>query len=115
MLERDGVTVVGTARTGDEALPSAQATRPDVILIDVRLGNENGFDVARGLDDHVTMAEDWKPVIILISSYSEEELAGSIAANPTFTFLEKTALSGDRIKELATSRHDDDVTQCDRH
>jgi chemotaxis response regulator CheB len=41
MLERDGATVVGTATNGDDALMRMGTCRPDVVLVDVRLGQEN--------------------------------------------------------------------------
>src|ERR1700733_11574934 len=47
LLEREGVTVVGVASSIAEALRAARALRPDVILVDIRLGEESGFDLAR--------------------------------------------------------------------
>jgi DNA-binding NarL/FixJ family response regulator len=37
-LERDGLTVSGLARNGAEAVQQADASRPDVILVDITLG-----------------------------------------------------------------------------
>ena len=47
LLEREGVIVVGVASTIAEALRQARALRPDVILVDIGLGTESGFDLAR--------------------------------------------------------------------
>ena len=49
LLERQGIEVVAVAASGDEGLRRARALRPDLILLDVELGAENGFDVARDL------------------------------------------------------------------
>ena len=38
LLEREGISVVGVASTGDQALAYAGALRPDVVLVDVDLG-----------------------------------------------------------------------------
>jgi DNA-binding NarL/FixJ family response regulator len=48
-LERQGVTVAGVASTAAEALRQARALRPDVVLIDIALGDESGFDLAQDL------------------------------------------------------------------
>ena len=98
MLERDGARVLGMASTGSEALEYAVRLRPDIVLMDVRLGDESGFDIADRLEEHFT--DDWRPAIILVSSHAEDELAGRVEASPSLLFLEKTALSVDRITDL---------------
>jgi CheY-like chemotaxis protein len=47
LLEREGVTVVGVASSIAEALRQARALLPDVSLVDIGLGEESGFDLAR--------------------------------------------------------------------
>ena len=47
LLEREGLTVVGMASSIAEALRQARALRPDLILVDIGLGDESGFDLAR--------------------------------------------------------------------
>jgi DNA-binding NarL/FixJ family response regulator len=41
----DGVRVVGQASSGEEALAAVRAHRPDVVLLDVRMGAMSGLDV----------------------------------------------------------------------
>ena len=41
------MTVVGVASSIAEALRQARALRPDVILVDIGLGDESGFDLAQ--------------------------------------------------------------------
>ena len=43
LLEREGMTVAGVASNSAEALQQARALRPDVILVDVGLGEESGL------------------------------------------------------------------------
>jgi CheY-like chemotaxis protein len=103
LLESQGMVVVGVASTGDEAAQRAEELRPDVTLVDIDLGDENGFDVvqrlvaARGLEhSHV----------VLISTYAENDFADLIAASPAVGFLTKTELSRTAISELLASARD---------
>ena len=97
LLEQEGVAVVGTASTGEEALRQADALRPDVALVDVYLGDESGFDVARRL---VAAADGAGRRVILISTYPESEFADLVADSPALGFLSKSALSARAIGEL---------------
>jgi len=104
LLEREGLTVSGVATTSAEALRHAARVRPDVVLIDVALGDESGFELARRLvSDHAHAG------VILISTRSEEELADAIALSPAAGFLAKSDLSAEAIRGLvaeATARRD---------
>jgi DNA-binding NarL/FixJ family response regulator len=97
MLEREGVTVVGTSSSSADAVRSVDALRPDVVLVDVSLGEENGFDLAQTLDDahHAGGAG-----IVLISTRSRNELAELIDRSPARGFIAKADLSGDAIRTL---------------
>jgi len=97
MLEREGVTVVATSSTRADAMRSVDELRPDVVLVDVSLGEENGFDLARVLDDdHHAGGAD----IVLISTRSGTELAELIERSPARGFIAKADLSGDAIRSL---------------
>jgi CheY-like chemotaxis protein len=49
LLEQQGVAVVGVATTSAEALKRVEELRPEVILVDVNLGAESGFELAEQL------------------------------------------------------------------
>jgi DNA-binding NarL/FixJ family response regulator len=56
LLEQEGVTVLGTPSNTDEALWQARALCSDVVLVDIALGAENGFDLVRHLAETVPAA-----------------------------------------------------------
>ncbi|MCW3037593.1 MAG: putative transcriptional regulator [Actinobacteria bacterium] len=97
LLERQGMTVVGVASTTLDALRRAEELRPDVTLVDIELGHESGFDLARRLAEGT---EAHRPPVILISAYPEQDLADLIDASPAVGFLAKSGLSGGAIFEL---------------
>jgi CheY-like chemotaxis protein len=96
LLAEDGVKVVGFAATSDEAVEEALALRPDVALVDIDLGAERGFDVARRLAG----LPGGGPPIVLISAESGSELAELVDASGALGFVSKTDLSGDAIRTL---------------
>lgn len=49
LLESDGLTVVGEATDGREALARTRELRPDVVVLDVLLPDVDGFTVAAEL------------------------------------------------------------------
>jgi DNA-binding NarL/FixJ family response regulator len=94
-LDRDGFDVVGTARTGAQAMRLAEDLRPHVVLVDIGLGNESGFDLAREL---VGVHGDGR--VLLISTHAEEDFTDLIEASPAIGFLSKSELSADAIQAL---------------
>jgi len=97
LLEGQGVTVVGCATSSAEALRSVQELRPEVALVDIDLGPESGFDLARRLADDV---DGSGPRVILISTHDEREFVKLIESSPAVGFLAKTELSAERIYRL---------------
>jgi two-component system nitrate/nitrite response regulator NarL len=49
ILERAGMTVVGTAERGDEAVSTARTSQPDVVLVDIGLPDQSGLVVGSRL------------------------------------------------------------------
>ena len=103
LLEREGVTVVGVASTIAEALRQARALQPDVILVDIGLGNESGFDLARLLAGDGQGSQGAHGVgadVILISTGAETDYAELIAESPAAGFLAKSELSARGISRI---------------
>lgn len=101
LLEREGLSVAGVAATSAEAISQAEELRPDVILLDISLGEESGFDLARQLVEN-GLGDD--AVVILISTHAEEDLADMIAASPAAGFLPKAELSASAVRRIVESQ-----------
>ena len=95
LLSAQGLDVVGRASSGAEAVRLVQTLEPDVALVDVQLGDEDGLELTRRL---TADARDTR--IILISTHSENELTELIVDSPAVGFLPKAALSANAIAEL---------------
>jgi two-component system nitrate/nitrite response regulator NarL len=94
LLERQGMAIVGVATTGAEAVRLVDELRPDVVLVDIRLGQENGFEVSRRV----------RGAVILISTDTQSEWAAEIAASPAVGFIHKPQLSASSIRSLLGNR-----------
>jgi DNA-binding NarL/FixJ family response regulator len=97
LLEREGVTVVGMASSTAEALRQASALCPDVVLVDIALGDENGFDLVRRLAHRGSCGQI---TVIMISTRSEADYAELITESPAAGFLPKAELSAAAIRRI---------------
>src|SRR5580692_414682 len=95
LLEREGLTVVGVASNIAEALQQHRALRPDLILVDIGLGSESGFTLARLL-----ASDDLGADVILISTGAEADYVELIAESPAVGFVPKSELSAQKISQL---------------
>ncbi|HVN61347.1 MAG TPA: response regulator transcription factor [Gaiellaceae bacterium] len=101
LLEQEGLDVVGIAATTEEALQLAEELRPDLLLVDIMLGTESGFELTRRLVERDSGEE---AAVILISTHSESDFADLIAESPALGFLPKSELSVDAIHRILEGR-----------
>jgi len=101
LLEREGLRVVGVAATSAEALQRAEELRPQVILVDIMLGGESGFDLARRL---ARQSPGGGPTVILISTHAGADFADLIAQSPAAGFVPKPELSAEAIRRIVDGR-----------
>jgi DNA-binding NarL/FixJ family response regulator len=103
LLERQGIQVAGVASNIAGALRQARALRPDVILVDIGLGEESGFELARLLAVDGQGGQRGQRVradVILISAQAETDYTDLIAECPAAGFLHKPELSAQRISQI---------------
>jgi DNA-binding response OmpR family regulator len=89
-----------TAQDAAAALREAQAKRPDAALVDVRLPDRSGIDLARQL-----MALPWRPRVLLTSTDPDagrliESRSGAISV----PFIRKEDLADATLRELLIGR-----------
>lgn len=95
LLEGDGFDVIGEASDGQSGIEAARALSPDVVLLDIRLPDLTGFDVAESIASF-----EQPPIVVLTSSHDARDYKRRIAASPARGFVSKSDLSGVAIGAL---------------
>ena len=97
ILAGGDLDVVGEASNMADAVTRATELAPDVVLLDIDLGEESGFVVARELVDQ---AGADAPSIVLISAHPESDFEDLIADSPALGFVAKSELSTRAIVDV---------------
>jgi CheY-like chemotaxis protein len=101
LLERHGIAVVAVASTVADGLDRVRALQPDVTLVDIDLGGESGFELAR----RIAMATDLPSTnVILVSAQKAADLVDLVAVSPVLGFLSKSDLSAAAVRDLVADR-----------
>jgi DNA-binding NarL/FixJ family response regulator len=95
LLECDGWNVIGEAGDGTSGLSAARDLKPDVVLLDVRLPDIDGFAVAERLT-----AEGGGPAVIVTSSSDDPLYPDRARSTGAYGFVAKHDLSGDALQRL---------------
>jgi len=64
ILMADGIDVVAEAEDGPEAVDAVRRTRPDMVLLDIRMPNMDGLEAAR----HILAGDD-PPRVIMLTTF----------------------------------------------
>lgn len=89
--EANGFTVVGEAADGKSALQVVEARRPDVVLVDIRLPDINGIDLARRI-----LADHPETIVLILSAYDDQTYVRAALSIGVAGYLLKTA-PGDQL------------------
>ncbi len=68
-LEEAGMTVVGEASDGAEAVTVAERMLPDVVVMDMRMPNVDGIEATEQI-----AASDWAMPVVVLSAYDEPQM-----------------------------------------
>ncbi|WP_432839086.1 response regulator [Dactylosporangium sp. CA-092794] len=92
LLEAEGFEVAGEAATGRDAMAMVAAMRPDVVLLDIRLPDVDGFAVCRGI------RAAWPHIrVVLCSVHRITDYGSSYAGSGAHGFVVKDDFSARRI------------------
>lgn len=87
LLAREpGIEVVGEAASGREAIALAQATRPDVMLLDISLPGIDGIEVARILHRQLPEVK-----VIALSMHNEQRVVQEMLAAGAIGYVDKSS------------------------
>jgi DNA-binding NarL/FixJ family response regulator len=93
----EGLTVVGEAANGEEAVAVARAGRPDVVLMDVRMPVLDGIEATRRI---TSAPESWGVRVIILTTFDlDEYVFGALRAGAS-GFLLKDTLPADLITAI---------------
>ena len=95
LLEAGGITVVGSTASSAEAIDLVASLHPDVTLVDIDLGPENGLDLAERL--HQSGAPS---PVVLVSAYSADDFLESITSCGAAGFVAKSQLTASAIRDV---------------
>ncbi len=96
-LKAQGYEVVGKTDSGEEAVRIAEETKPDLVLMDIKLSDEmDGIDAARRIRDQLDTA------IVYLTGYSERsDLFDRAKATEPYAFVSKPISSLDLARTIA--------------
>src|SRR5262245_23415528 len=84
-LEADIIVVAEVAR-GDEIVPIALTTQPDVAIVDIELLDQNGLDVARMLQVHLPSCQ-----VVIVTTFAQSGYLHRAMTSGAVGFLLKEA------------------------
>ncbi len=90
LLTAQGMEVVGTAHDSATALELATSLAPDVAIVDIELGEEDGIELARQMPPATK--------VVLISARERDDVAEVIDTTDVAGFVPKRALSAAAIE-----------------
>jgi DNA-binding NarL/FixJ family response regulator len=94
LVEHRGYTVVGEAGCRESAVDAARRLAPDAVLLDVRLGDDNGFDVSATLSHGIPA-----PAVLLVSDCDYGH-AAAVRASGARGFVLKSDLVTTDLREF---------------
>ena len=95
LLEDDGFEIVGEAEDGCSAIDQLERLRPALVVLDVQLEREDGFDVAEALT-----ARPDPPVVVMVSTRAASTYTERLATTPARGFIAKADLSGEALAAM---------------
>jgi NarL family two-component system response regulator LiaR len=102
----DGITVVGEASNGEEAVEQVQALAPDVVLLDLSMPGMGGIEATR----QIRRLNEHTRVIVLTSYDDDDKLFQAIEAG-AISYLLKNISAGDLISAIQLAKRGETTLQ----
>jgi DNA-binding NarL/FixJ family response regulator len=94
MLERD-YQIVGTAQDGPTALQTIELRRPDLVVLDVSLGETNGMDLARQL-----RSRGYAGKIVFLTVHDDPDFVSAAFSAGGSGYVTKSQMAGDLMTAI---------------
>ncbi len=106
-LGRLGYAVAGQAATGGEALQMAGDLGPDLVIMDMVLGNGSGDGARDGIDAAARIGQTYDIPVVFLTAHSDDETLARAALTGPFGYLVKPPSDADlrTAVELALYKH----------
>lgn len=89
------IEVVGEAGDAQEALKQVQALKPDVVVLDIRLPDLNGIEVAARLKD-----TDCVSKIVALSAFSDKRFVTAMLRSGAAAYVTKSAAGTELVRAI---------------
>jgi two-component system response regulator DevR len=97
-----GVSVVGEAGSGREALIACARLDPDLVILDIRLPDQAGVDVCRQI------VERWPHIkVIMLTSYANDDLISQAVLAGAAGYVLKQVGNEELLRAIEAVRHDE--------
>jgi DNA-binding NarL/FixJ family response regulator len=90
----DGFDVVGEAESGEGGVDAARELHPDLVLMDVNLGDIDGTEATRRI-----LSELPRTVVFLVSTYEPAEYEPKAAECGAAAYIPKSSFGPDQLTE----------------
>jgi DNA-binding NarL/FixJ family response regulator len=100
------ITVVGEAGDGAAAIQMVRATRPDVVLMDIRMPGMDGIEATR----HIRALPDEAPRVLVLTTFDLDEYVYAALRAGASGFLLKDALAEDLLAAVRAVASGEAVT-----
>ena len=84
LLRAEGVEVVGIATNGPDALSAARRERPDIVVVDLGLGDVDGFTVGRAI-----LADQPSAIVVALTARRDPRALAEATASGFHSYMTK--------------------------
>ena len=77
IAKQSGLSVIGVANHGEEALPLIHELHPQVIILDIVMPHLDGLEVLKSI---MTISPEERPKVIVLTSYAQEKMTQRVLA-----------------------------------